>query len=483
MPSSFFGLEIGRRALDTSQLALDIVSSNTANVGTPGYSRQMAVIQQTDPYAPPSMSAPMGGQLGTGDMVASVNRVRNSYLDSQYWTANGQGSALNGLRDTLSQVEALYNEPTSSGLGQQMMAFFSSFNDLAANPESTALRATVLQTGQSLASQFQSLSGALTQVQTSLTAQVGTTVSQINSLASQISGLNKQIGASIAAGQQPNDLMDRRGALLDQLSGLVNIQVSAVPDPATGKDTGEVNVNVGGFSLVQEGATTALPSTTEEPGTGLVTARGIQVPVSGGALYSMLQGSQQVAGYLSNLDTLASSLITNVNSIHQSGYGLDGSTGTLFFNPPPAGGKGAAASISLSQAVLNNPSAIAAATAPPAGQAVAPGNGANAEAIAALATTPVIGGESLDAYYNAGVTQIGTASQQYQAQATNQQSVISQIDGQRTSVSGVNLDEEMTNMLQFQRAYQAAAQVITSADSMMYTLISSIGAITSSTPA
>ena len=472
MSSTFYGLEIGRRALATNQLALDVVGQNVSNVNTPGYSRQTVNIETTDPFTPPDLQHGNPGQLGTGVTVGSVTRMRDAFVDQQLRGANSNQGSLNNLRDVLGQVENAFNEPSDNGLGQLMTNFFNSFSDLASDPSSGAIRSTVQNRGQALVSAFHSVSTALSQITPDIQSNVTTQVNSANDIAKQIASLNKSIRSAIASNDHPNDLQDKRDNLLNQLSQITDVQVVAVRDPQTNLVTGEVNVNVGGFALVQGDTANALPTqlTTSNGTLGLQTPDKVTIPLHSGQLYGLAKATTLVAGYKSDLDTLASKLITTVNTQHQAGVGLDGQGARDFFSGSNA------TDISLSSAVTSNLNAIAAASKPVAPGTFASGNGDNARALAAISATQVINGFSLNGYYNANVAQVGSDSQTFQTEANTQQSVVTQLQNHQQSVSGVNMDEELTHMLQFQRSYQAAARIVNVMDDTLDRIINGLGA-------
>ena len=479
MPSTFFGLEIGTRALTSSQIALNVVSNNTSNINTPGYSRQNVDFQETDPYTLPDSAHTKPGELGTGVSVASVNRVRDQFVDKRVWTANSQSGAITTLRDTLVRVENAYNEPGDAGLGQQLTDLYNSFSDLSANPESGAVRATVLNKADALVSAFHSVSASLSEITPELNSKINVTVDAVNRIAGQIATLNKSIGLSVESGDTPNDLLDQRGQLLSQLSGYVDVQVIDQKDAQTGKSNGKISVNVGGYSLVQDDSTNPLPNTvtTINNTLGLTTPGGDTIPLRSGTLYGLVKATTLLTGYQADLDTLAYNVVSATNQRHQLGYGLDGSTNNAFFGPLTVA-KGAASAIKVDPGVETDLNKIAAASAPTPPNTFAPGNGDNARALASLTSDQVIGNFSLNSYYNTRVAAVGADSQTFQQESDNQAKVLTQLQNQQSSVSGVNLDEELTKLLQYQRAYQAAARVINTADAFLNTIINGLGAAT-----
>jgi flagellar hook-associated protein 1 FlgK len=191
-------------------------------------------------------------------------------------------------------------------------------------------------------------------------------------------------------------------------------------------------------------------------------------------LYGLVKATTLLKGYQADLDTLAYNVVTATNLRHQSGYALDGTTNNAFFGTLTTSA-GAAAAITLDSGVETDLNKIAAASAPTPPNPFAPGNGDNARSLASLVSAQVIGNFSLNGYYNSKVASIGADSQTFQQEADNQAKVLNQLQNQQSSVSGVNLDEELTKMLQYQRTYQAAARVINMADAFLDTIINQLG--------
>jgi flagellar hook-associated protein 1 len=471
MPSTFFGMEIGRRALSASQLAIQVTGNNTANVNTPGYSRQVVQFSQTDPYTESTIAPMRPGQLGTGVTIAAITRVRDEFMDRRIYGANSAQYALNTMRDVVARVEQAYGEPSTAGIGQLMTNFFNSFSDLSANPESGALRSTVRNRAQTLVSNIRAVDATLEAITPDIQAQVETQVKEINDLSSQIALMNKQIRGSVALGDNPNDLLDARGALMDKLSQLVDVQIINTVNPNNGKGTGEVQINVGGYLLVQGDATQKLPTTitTLNNTLGLKTANGDEIPLRGGSLFGLVKATTLVSGYRSDLNTLVSGVITSVNNQHRVGYGLDGVTARDFFSGTSA------ADIAVSTTVQTDLNAIAAATPPTPPSPFAPGNGDNARALAGISHAPTIGTFTLNGYYNDRIATIGTDLRAFKLDAENQEKVLNQLQNLQSSASGVSLDEEMTNMLQYQRVYQAAARVLNIMDDTLNRIVNGLG--------
>jgi flagellar hook-associated protein 1 len=428
------GLQTALSGLVASQQAIDVTGHNITNANTPGYSRQTAVLATNQPLVIAAMSQVTGegGQLGTGVSVTTFTRIRNTYLDAQFRAQNsGLGEATTQAGE-LAQAQGAFDEPTSSGLSSQLSAFWGSWSSLANSPSSAAAQESVVSTGSQLASTFNQLStqlaaisGQASQQYAALTGPSG----QVQDYANQVAKLNQQIKLSLDAGQQPNDMLDRRDQLLDKLSSLAKVTVSQQPD---GTDT--VSFGDAATALVS-GSTVTWPQT-------LTPAAGGQL----GALLDLSSPTGALAGYQSALDQVAATVAGTVNALH---------TSTPFFS----GATAATIAVAVTPAQVQ-----ASSTATSGGNDVA------------LAISALRGG-SADQGYAALVAQVGSDVQTAQDDQTNSQTMVTSIDNQRQSVSGVSLDEEMTNLISFQRGYQASARTLTTMDSMLDTLINHTGLV------
>lgn len=465
MAGAFSGIEIASRAMQTSQGLINVVGQNIANVNTPGYSRQVAVVRATDPDTMPGPNSTDPAQWGTGVELTSINRVHDALLQARINSAASEGSRYSEMEQTLSSVQAVYAEPGSTGLSSMLTAFFNSFSALASKPEDTASRQAVIQQATNLTAQFRKVASGLDGLRADAVARIAAGAGQANELADQIANLNGQIRTIVASGQQPNDLMDRRDTLVKELSGLVGATATEEQTPE-GKPTGVVNVAIGGRSLVQGAEARALDTQfTIVDGVGQLGAGANAVQLTGGTVGGIAQSIGRIDAYRANLDTVASTLISQVNTLHRAGSGLDGANNRDLFTGTSA------ATIGVSSLIAGNPSALAAAGAPAAGQTAAAGNGDTARAIAGLASKAVIGTDTITGRYNADIATIGADVQSATSAATDSRTVAQQLDSLRSSSEGVSLDEEMTRMLQYQRTYQAAARILTTMDSLLDTLI------------
>lgn len=329
---NFFGLEIGKRSIMTHQTLLSITGHNVANANTPGYTRQMAEVVTTPPFhAPVLFHSTKIGQLGTGVQITAINRLRDAFVDAQIRHENKSAGYWESLQNTLDKVEVILNEPSKDGLRGVMDKFWESWQTLSLNPESEAARSVTAQRGMALAEAFNHTYRQLKELREDVNMQVQIKVDEINSLGKQIADLNRQIMAIVAEGKQPNDLMDKRDLLLDQLSKIANIAVH-------NRENGLISVDVGDGTLVEGIYNFNLTTRQDEQGMHLVTweETGLRLRVNGGEIRGLLDARGQtsletgVSPYkeliptmLEDLNQLARTIILRTNDLHRGGYTLN----------------------------------------------------------------------------------------------------------------------------------------------------------------
>ncbi|HVP38446.1 MAG TPA: flagellar hook-associated protein FlgK [Candidatus Saccharimonadales bacterium] len=438
-------LEIARRALQAEQNLLSVVSHNIANADTPGYSRQQAILGATDPqdYFP--------GQLGTGVSVTEIRRLREGLTDVQLRLQSGNAGRWGVRESVFNELQTVFHEPSDSGLSATLGKFFNAYQGLANSPEDPTAKAAVMNQAQAVVDTFHSLAAQLKSVSDNVNSQAQGDVTNINQYLGEIAALNQQIVNAESSGEQANDLRDRRDVLLDNLSQLVDISV----DEHT---AGEVTVRVGGVNLVDGvQARTVTGVSTVAGQVTLQTSDGSSAPVLRGELAALQElRDTTLPGYQSQLDQLASALATQVNALQSSGpAGANVFTGNT------------AASLGLDPATAADPSRL------DAGTSGAAGDNSLALKLAGLrdALTMSGGTTTFQGYYEGLVGGVGAAGQQATDMNTNQTLLLQQIENQRSSVSGVNVEEEMTQLLAAQKSFQAASQLVTTVDTLMTTLI------------
>ena len=465
MRSTFFGLDIAYRALQAQQQAIDVVSHNIANASTPGYSRQTAILAATLPFGTPSVTWDAGpGQMGTGVEVIDVRRARYGFLDRQIQNELQTLGQWEKMRDALKQVEAVLNEPSDSGLNSLLSKFWQSWQDLSSAPQDAGARRALVEQAESLASGFQHTYAQLTEIRRDLDRQIVLGSARINDLAQQIASLNVRISQVETLGQRANDLRDQRDLLLDELSRLARVTYYETPE-------GAINVFLGNRMLVFRDRAEQLSIEYDSDKFATIVWDSDGNPISGtsGELYGLQQARDvRLPQIVAELDELAGQIIVSVNAIHRIGFGLDNSTGLDFFL-----GSG------LEDVVVNpdlksNPERVAA-----AGASDSPGDNAVALAIARLQRDRTMDGGTTDfgGFLASLVSRLGVDCRRADVTANNQKLIVDHLDRQRESVSGVSLDEEATRLIQYQRAYEAAARIVNAVDEMLNKLINDTGLV------
>lgn len=455
---TYMGLQTALSGLEAAQAAIDTTGQNIANASTPGYSRQTVNLTERSELTIPALSSVTGdgSQFGTGVDITSITRIRDQFLDSQYRSQNSTENGQNTSSTILSQVQAGLNEPTSSGLSGALNQFFSDWNTLASNPSDQGAQQAVMGDGAAVADQLNTLSGQMSTLESQVTQQYNTLTDPTNGAvandANEIAQLNGQIAQAQAAGIDANSLEDQRDNVIDDLSQYSNVYVST-------QSNGMVNVSFGNAALSAQGGTadatplvngTSVDLTDNLTDSNLSGAGGTLGSLLG--LYDSTTGTGKIADYSTTLDGVANDLVTTVNGAI-SGADASGPSATPFFDPTGT----TAATIAV------NPSLTSNGTTPPYTED-------EANAVAALS------GGTADQAYKAFVTQVGSDVQSAQNAQQTSQALLTAIGNQRQSISGVSLDEEMTNLIQFQQAYQASARVMSTINDTIGTLINMVGA-------
>lgn len=454
------------RSLSVEQEATAVAGQNLANVNNPAYARQKLNVQTSTP-----LPTPVGNE-GTGVQAVSITEVRDSILDNQIQAEGSVSGSLTAQQNALQNAESSLGEQLSSttssgatapasttGLTSDLSNLFNAFQSLSTQPANLAQRQATVQSAQQVAGQLNSVSTGLATLRTNLNTSIGNDVTSSNQDLTDIASLNQQIIYAQGSGGTANDLVDLRQQKIEDLSGKVNLTTAAQPD-------GALNVSIGGVTMVSGGAVQDSLQTFDAGG-GQVLVRaqtaGTPLTLTGGSI----QGSIDVrdgalATLQGSLNTLASQLITNVNGIYSGGYDLKGNTGQNLFTGTDA------ASIGVNSSVVNDPSTFQA-----SGTAGATGDNAVVLALAQLANKPVAGlnNQTITQNYAQTVGALGQALSSVNDQVNNNSSITKMLTNQRSSNSGVSVDEEMTNIIQFQKAYTASAELITTLNQMLETVV------------
>ncbi|HEY5428269.1 MAG TPA: flagellar hook-associated protein FlgK [Solirubrobacteraceae bacterium] len=435
---SFTGYQTAYSGLEAAQAAIDTTGENISNANTPGYTRQVVNTGEAGSLEIPQRSEQGAhAQLGTGVDVTSISRIRDQFLDIQYRAQNTASSNANTNSTELQQVQTALNEPSTSGVSTQLDNFYSAWSSLASS-QSSSTEGNVISAGQTLVSTLNSTYQQMQTVQTQAQQQLATLTGangQVEQDATKLATLNGQITEATQAGQTPNDLLDQRDNVLDDLSGLAQISV-------TNQTDGSVTVGFGDAATpLVSGTTVTWPQSLTSP-----TKTGGQL----GALMSLSDTSSSgtIQQYMNSLSSIAGQITTSVNALQ--------SPSSPFFS-------GTLGSISSPLAVSATASSVQSSSSSTSGADLA-------QSIANLS------GGAASQSYAAFVSQIGSGVQAAESTQSTSAAVLAAVSNQRQSVSGVSLDQEMTNLINYQQAYQASARVMNAMDSALNTLITTVGA-------
>ena len=453
MSGLFGSLSIALSGLSVSQQELETSSNNVANANTTGYSRETAV---TVPGAP-VIYGPLS--IGTGVVLEKIQSLRDPILEIQLNQETQQQSSLNSQLEQLQQLQTQFSS-SSSGIGADISNFFNSLQQLSPDPTNLALRQAVLTAAGTLATDFNNASNSLQTQGSNLNLSVVQDVGQVNTLTSEIAGVDQQINSLENAHEDASSLVDQQTNLIRQLSGLVDVQVVQ-----TGSDGGVELTTSGGTTLVAGGQSFALNTETGAGGNQQVLAGAANITgtLTGGSLAGTIQiRDQEIPSVLGQLDQLAAGFSNAVNTANAKGYVLSDSvtpvSGGNLFTVPPEGVTGAAAAI---QVAVTDPSLVAASS------DGTPGSNGNLANLSEVANQAVANTETPIDFYSNLVFQVGNTTSNTSADVDASAQILQQLQDQRGSISGVSLDEEASNMVQYQTAYQASARVISTIDAML----------------
>lgn len=442
--------DIAQSGLSTYQDALDVTSNNISNASNPDYSRQRAVITT----APSTYSSNL--IWGNGTQIQDIQRVRDTLTDQQI-RDNNQKYSDNNERDViLGNIQTLFSEPSDTGLSNTITAFYNSWQQLSVTPNSTALRNNVIQAAQSLSNQVQNINTGISSIKSDVANNINSDISKLNSDLKQIQTLNVQIYTAQNAGQQPNDLMDTRDKLIDEVSNLANINVTY--------DTGgSAVISVGGTFAVDRSSSSQFSASLMNGKIIIKSSNGnIANGLSGGELNALTDiYNNKIPAYQTSFDKVITQIMNGVNSQSANGYTITNppQTGINFFDNYSNG------VLSINQDIMNDPNMIAA-----SGDGSA-GNGDIAANIGGLINQKDINGNTVVDNYTTLISQVGSDKQYASNTAQSYQLLLNQLQTQKSSYSGVSVDEEMSNVLQYQKAYEASAKMMSIANQMIQDLI------------
>jgi flagellar hook-associated protein FlgK len=481
--STFSGLNTALTSLIAQRQAVNTAAQNLSNVNTAGYTRQRASFEAIEGALPASLQA-AAGRTGGGVRIVSVDRLGDIFLETRVRQETSSAAKSAATSATLTRMETALGEP-SNGLSAELSSFFTSWQDVANSPEDATARSVVLERANGLVS---SLRSAYTTVQTqweTVRAQADAVATQTNTTAAAVADLNARIQEITVGGGNPNDLIDQRAQLLNQLSGLVGAE-------ARQREDGTVDVMVAGNALVrgsvvnpvalegtrtfsQVGVTPSEPVAADAGPVRLVWAGdGRALTPTGGALAAHLSDlapageGGALASLAESYNAVATELATAVNSAHQSGHYWDSQTataieGAAFFTAPDTSSSDPAV-FQLSVALTDGSQIAAMSTNSSGGY-----DGSNADAIAQIKTPGALWAQK--------VVDIGVQTSVAKQLASADQTTLASAEEQLSSATGVDSEEEILNVVAYQRAYQASSRLVTAIDEMLDTLINRTGTV------
>jgi len=466
--SLFGALSLATRSLATQRNGTEVAGHNLANVNTKGYSRQRVAIETS--LAVPSEMGPQG----TGADAVGIYQLRDALVDRQIVNETSVRGAYESRQRALQFGQAALGQQIDRqatgaegaaaangvggqhGIAEELSSFFSAMQSLSTSPTSVSERQVLAIKAQSLATQFNQVSDRLDSLRTSLNESLASDVDQANIALADIAKLNEQIiAAELGTTGKANDLRDVRQKRIEDLATLVRVETTA-------NANGSVDIAIDGVTLVT-GPNVDDTLEAYDAGGGQFLVR----TLTGGTALNITSGSMQgtidardtdLLAMQTDLDTLASTLISEVNTVHSAGFGLSGTTGEDFFTGTDA------SDIAMNGTLAGNPSMIQA-----SGVAGAVGDNSVIVQMAQLADKQngALAGQTFQESYGQTVAALGQALNGTNTQLANQQIVESMLLRQRDSVSGVSLDEEMTDLIKFQRGFEASAKLITTIDEML----------------
>ncbi|GBE30306.1 MAG TPA: flagellar hook-associated protein FlgK [Bacteroidetes bacterium] len=449
-------LVMARDALLAHQNHMNTISHNVANVSTLGYHRQRTILgaRQGNPG--------VNGMYGSGVGVLGIERSQVAFISNQERLDASLTGRWSTQYDSMMRVEEALNEISENGIGGALDAFWNSWEDLANDADSSALRTDVMNKAEDLGYAFASTYGNMDSQREQINVQMRGHVEGVNLIAGRIANLNQQIVSLSTSGQAPNDLLDQRELLLRDLATLVNINVEF-------DENGAANVYLGSEEIVHRDSNRELKwQEADDPSMGKGAGRVVwtdtkrEVDISGGMIFGLQETRDKIGEILGELDSLADVIRDQVNGIHVEGIGLDGTTGNIFFRDDVSGAR----SLEVSNEIRENVDKIASSRVSPTGA-----NDLAHEMFELQNATPFGNNLTINGKYQTMVSNIGSATQNAGLRLETAQAALVQTENLQQQYTGVSLDEEMSAMITAQYAFTAASKIFNAIDEMMDTVV------------
>lgn len=428
-------LHSARTGMSVSQASIQTTSHNINNINTPGYTRQRVEQSAKSAYSYPGYNSSMGaGQLGTGVEATDVIRIRNTFYDFQYRSESHNYGETSIKYQHYTNMEKIFNEPSDTSISASISNFFASWQELSKNPNDLGSKDIMLQNSKYLANNISNIKEKLEKLSSQAEKKLEDDVTEINDMLNRLKELDKQIKIIQGSGKSPNDLMDERDKILDDLSYKVDINNQDVQEALK---TGELKIEK-----------------TDTGGLFLTDANGTQVKNPSGEIQGSMEMIVKIGQYTTKLTELAQGVATGVNKIFKDATSKDLFVVNTNGNPV----------IKVNDDVVNDPKSWTITT-------------EVASNLYKLKDQKItIGGEetTIDKFYNGIIQKLGNETQEVIRNEKNQSKVLKEIDNLRLNVSGVSIDEEMVNLIQFQHSYNASAKVISTLDSLLDVVVNGL---------
>lgn len=512
-------MNAAQQALSVNQAAITVVSNNISNIDTPGYSKMRVNMASVANYTPSQGNPISLAESCSGVQIASITRYSDTYLQNYYWQETSASSYLTKYASLGSNVEDLVNELNDTGISQALTNFYSAANALSSDPSDITARENFVTQAQNVCNVFNTASKNLNTIRTGLvgdpaqpgtldSSEVSSEVTSVNSLLDQIASINQDIIKTNSGTDYSSTLLDKRDSLVTQLKSLVSCDV-------TQNNNNTVNVSIGGFKVVEstdlnghlkanvgDTVTPAIISVVDKTGATTL-ASNINSSITGGSMAAVLDmgGSDptklNVTGVIANLDTMASTFAAELNKVQTTVIGgqnpmcmngttkqlqLSGTTNFLFVNgdttttattTATSADNITAANIKVNLALQNDPYLVAAARVTPPATVTEIGNNSNMALFMNTRTVSYSGtnNATFEKYLANMVGNVGTKVENLKDNSDNEQAVLQKVENNLQSAVGVNLDEELVDLMKYQRAYQAASRVFDVCNQLMEELV------------
>lgn len=477
MSGLFGSLNSATSGMTSAQTVLQTISHNVANANTDGYSKQRVTLETNNPFNKSGV-----GQLGTGVRVSGVIRVVDDAVVEQLRDENSTLAKFESKSDALQQLEAIFNEPSKTGLSNNLSEVFASWTYLGSNPEVATAKTMVVQNSETMTDTMNHMATQLEKLQGNTVKGIEQDVKDFNTKLEQLHSLNKQVSYSISSGQTPNDLLDKQDALLSEMSEIAGVEVEF-------DEMRQATVSIGGQELLTPTSMQKLAVADQPNSDGKIVLAGDttkEIVLASGSAKGSQEALAEVNKQVANLNDFAYTLASAVNKIHSGGD----QNGKMFFNLGVDGNH--AKNISVNADLVKDPEKVN------SGKSLtdpAAGDGSRAQAIADLQNTKLVyssnatfeydaatmtikdqaNGTSVVNGYNDIVTEIGITKQQSDNMFASQEDLVQLLDQRRQSISGVSINEEVASMIQHQSAFQANSRMISTISEMLDTLINRTG--------